>query len=78
MSAIRIKSFFDASCLVAAAMTVLFPGLLKGLGVGTALAALTMGKGVGMVGGWLSRQFMFEIHRYHAEKIMCTDFHKHL
>lgn len=49
----RIKISFDVSCLaITAGMTFLFLGHLKGLGIGTILAAFTMGKVVGILGGW--------------------------
>lgn len=51
----RIKISFDVSCLaITAGMTFLFLGHLKGLGIGTILAAFTMGKVVGILGGWLT------------------------
>ena len=47
----RIKISFDAICLtVTAGMTFLFLGHLKGIGIGTVLAALTMGKVIGIMG----------------------------
>ena len=59
----KIKISFDAICLiVTAGMTFLFLGHLEGLGIGTVLAALTMGKVIGIVGDWLDRHFVFDIH----------------
>lgn len=59
----KIKISFDAICLiVTAGMTFLFLGHLEGLGIGTVLAALTMGKVIGIVGNWLDRRFAFGIH----------------
>lgn len=56
----KIKISFDVICLaVTAAMTVIFLGHLKGLGVGTVLAAFTMGKVVGLMGDYLDRHFQF-------------------
>lgn len=56
----RIKIGFDVSCLAGTAlMTVLFLGHLEGLGIGTILAAFTMGKMVGMIGDWLDGHFRF-------------------
>lgn len=47
----RIKIGFDASCLiVTAALTWICLGHLDGLGIGTVLAALTMGKAIGAIG----------------------------
>ena len=59
----RIKISFDAICLtVTAGMTFLFLGHLKGIGIGTVLAALTMGKVIGIMGVWLDRHFVFDIY----------------
>ena len=41
-------------------MTFLFLGHLKG--IGTVLAALTMGKVIGIMGAWLDRHFVFDIY----------------
>lgn len=63
----RIKIAFDAICLVVTAgMTLVFLGHLKGIGVGTVLAALTMGKVIGAMGTWLERCFDFETHHWGA------------
>lgn len=40
-------------------MTLIFLGHLDGLGIGTIMAAFTMGKVVGMIGEWLDRRFYF-------------------
>lgn len=65
----KIKISFDAICLiVTAGMTCLFLGHLEGLGIGTVLAALTMGKVIGMVGNWLDRHFVFDIHHHSPSK----------
>ena len=59
----KIKISFDAICLlVTAAMTFLFLGHLEGLGIGTVMAALTMGKVIGIIGSWLDLHFTFDIH----------------
>ena len=59
----RIKISFDAICLtVTAGMTFLFLGHLKGIGIGTVLAALTMGKVIGIMGAWLDKHFVFDIY----------------
>ena len=56
----KIKIGFDVACLaVTAALTFFCLGHLEGLGVGTILAAFTMGKGVGIVGTLLDRHFRF-------------------
>ena len=59
----RIKIGFDASCLlITACLTFFFLGRLDGLGIGTILAALTMGKVIGLTGQALDRRFRFVIH----------------
>ncbi len=56
----KIKIGFDVACLaVTAALTFFCLGHLEGLGIGTILAAFTMGKGVGIVGTLLDRRFRF-------------------
>lgn len=56
----RIKIAFDTICLaVTVGITGIFLGQIKGLGVGTVLAAFTMGKTIGMMGKWLDRRFRF-------------------
>ncbi len=56
----RIKILFDTICLaVTVGMTAVFLGQIKGLGVGTVLAAFTMGKSIGMIGNWLDKHFRF-------------------
>ena len=65
----KVKISFDAICLlVTAGMTLLFLGHLQGIGIGTVLAALTMGKVIGIMGNWLDRHFVFDIHHRLAEK----------
>lgn len=69
----KIKISFDAICLIiTAGMTFLFLGHLEGLGIGTVLAALTMGKVIGIVGDWLDRHFVFATHhRAHSKGEAC-------
>ena len=56
----KIKIGFDVTCLaVTAGLTLLFLHRLDGLGIGTILAAFTMGKGVGIIGNWMDRRFQF-------------------
>ena len=56
----KIKILFDTICLtITAAMTGFFLGQIKGLGIGTVLAAFTMGKMIGIMGKWLDRRFQF-------------------
>lgn len=44
---------------VTAAMTVLFLGHLEGLGIGTVLAAFTMGKMIGFMGDQMDQKIRF-------------------
>ena len=56
----KVKVTFDVTCLaLTAGMTLFFLGRLDGLGVGTALAAFTMGKAVGLMGDRLDRHVRF-------------------
>ena len=56
----RVKITFDVTCLaVTAGLTFLFLGHIKGLGIGTILAAFTMGKVIGLIGNVLDRHFRF-------------------
>ncbi len=56
----KIKIAFDVICLaITACMTFFFLGHFYGLGVGTVLAAFTMGKMVGIVGNVLDKKFYF-------------------
>lgn len=57
----RIKISFDVICLlVTALMTGVLLRHLDGLGVGTVLAALTMGKAIGWIGEKIDRRVTFE------------------
>ena len=56
----KVKVTFDVTCLaLTAGMTLLFLGHLDGLGVGTILAAFTMGKAVGAMGERVDRHLRF-------------------
>lgn len=56
----KIKISFDVICLaVTAAMTGIFLHHIDGLGIGTVLAAFTMGKVVGLMGDYLDRHVQF-------------------
>lgn len=56
----KVKISFDVICLAAtASLTLLVLGKLLGLGVGTIVAACTMGKGIGLAGEWLDRRVSF-------------------
>lgn len=66
----RIKISFDVICLaVTACLTALFLGHLDGLGIGTILAAFTMGKMVGILGDLLDGRFRFYSYLAKAEYI---------
>ena len=57
----RIKISFDVICLaVTALMTCIILGHLDGLGIGTILAAFTMGKVIGIIGDQMDRHVRFE------------------
>lgn len=67
----KIKISFDVICLaVTAAMTGIFLHHIDGLGIGTVLAAFTMGKAVGLMGDYLDRhvQFVSFLQKAHFEK----------
>lgn len=56
----RFKIGFDVSCLgVTALLTFVFLGHIMGLGVGTVIAAFTMGKAIALVGKGLDRHVRF-------------------
>lgn len=62
----RIKISFDVLCLAAtAALTIAFLGHLDGLGIGTILAAFTMGRAVSTIGNWIDKHIVFApmLHR---------------
>lgn len=51
---------FDVTCLlVTACMTYFCLGRILGLGIGTVLAAFTMGKGIALVGQVIDKYFDF-------------------
>ena len=56
----QIKISFDLICvIVTVALTLSFFGGIRGLGIGTIISALTMGKTVGVIGEWLDRHMEF-------------------
>lgn len=56
----RIKVSFDLICVaITAVLTFVCLGGISGLGIGTLLSALTMGKVVGRLDGWLDRHVEF-------------------
>ena len=54
----RIRGLTDAPILFLTARTD-EASVLEGLGIGTVLAAFTMGKGVGICGNWMDKRFQF-------------------
>lgn len=56
----RVKICFDVICLmVTLIMTLGFLGQIRGLGIGTVLAAFTMGKVIGMLGEQIDKKWVF-------------------
>jgi uncharacterized membrane protein YczE len=51
---------FDVICLlVTAVLTFVFLGRISGLGIGTVLAAFTMGKVIGIINNWIEERMSF-------------------
>mgnify|MGYP007135226007 FL=1 len=60
----KVKISFDVICLATTALiTGIGLGRIKGLGIGTILAAFTMGKVIGLVGEKLDKHFRFVTFR---------------
>jgi uncharacterized membrane protein YczE len=56
----RVKVSFDVICLVVTAvLTFVFLGSISGLGIGTVLAAFTMGKVIGKISDWIGAHLRF-------------------
>lgn len=56
----KIKITFDVTCLaITAGLTFMLLGYVDGLGIGTVLAAFTMGKGIAVAGKYLDAHFKF-------------------
>lgn len=56
----RVKITFDVTCLVVTACLTYFAlGKILGLGIGTVVAAFTMGKGVAIVGNLIDKKIAF-------------------
>ena len=56
----KVKITFDVTCLlVTACLTYFALGKILGLGIGTVVAAFTMGKGVSIVGNLIDRKVAF-------------------
>ena len=54
------KIGFDVTCLViTACMTFFCLGHIMGLGIGTIVAAFTMGKGIAIIGNWMDQRVEF-------------------
>ena len=56
----RVKITFDLTCLITTAViTMIGLGHIQGLGIGTVVAACTMGKGISMIGSLMDKRFVF-------------------
>lgn len=56
----KIKMSFDLICVAATVvLTLCFFGGIRGLGIGTILCALLMGKGISVIGGWIDKNMEF-------------------
>lgn len=56
----KVKIIFDVTCLLTTAIiTFVFLGHIKGLGIGTVLAAFTIGKAIGIMGKFIDKKFEF-------------------
>ncbi|MDO6994195.1 DUF6198 family protein [Brachyspira innocens] len=56
----KVKIIFDVTCLLTTAIiTFVFLGHIKGLGIGTVLAAFTMGKVIGIMGQYIDKRVEF-------------------
>lgn len=58
----KVKIGFDISCLlITGILTLVFLGHVDGLGIGTIVAAFTMGKGIGLVGNLFDKHINFKV-----------------
>lgn len=56
----RVKICFDVICLaITAGMTFVFLGNVMGLGIGTILAAFTLGKAIALIGNQIDKKYSF-------------------
>ena len=56
----RVKITFDLTCLITTAViTFVGVGAIRGLGIGTVVAACTMGKGISFIGSLLDKRLTF-------------------
>ena len=66
----KVKVSFDVICLtITACMTGLILGHINGLGIGTVLAAFTMGKVIGLIGDRMDKHFRFVNFTQHKSQI---------
>lgn len=62
----RVKIPFDVLCLcTTAAITHFLAGGISGLGIGTVVAALTMGKTIGIITKWIDKRAVFVSFLHH-------------
>ena len=58
--AFNLHPYFDVTCLlITACMTFFALGHIMGLGIGTVVAAFTMGKGIAIIGNWMDQHVEF-------------------
>lgn len=71
----RIKISFDVICLcVTGIITGVILGHIDGLGIGTILAAFTMGKSVGIIGEWIDKKYTFSTANiFHPKKVQASN-----
>ena len=56
----KVKISFDLICLaITALLTYVFTGRIMGLGIGTVVAAFTMGKAISLIGKQIDKKFKF-------------------
>lgn len=56
----KIKMAFDLICVAATVvLTMSFFGVVRGLGIGTIISALMMGKGIDVIGEWIDKRMKF-------------------
>ena len=56
----KIKIGFDVTCFaITTCRTFFFLGHIYGLGIGTIVAAFTMGKGIAIIGNWMDKKVTF-------------------
>ena len=56
----KVKTTMDLTCVaVSIVLTVVGTGTLKGVGIGTVVAALTYGRTAGLIGNLIDKKFYF-------------------